>query len=54
MIENSQEIYERVKASLPGCRVLMIEGDQIATMSIHGQVLLLLLLLLLLLSAQKP
>ena len=38
IIENSDEIFQRVTASLPDCRVVLVEGEQIATMSIHDQV----------------
>ena len=38
IIENSDEISARLKASLPGCRVVVVEGEQIATMSIRDQV----------------
>ena len=39
MVENTDEIYARLKLALPECHVLMVEGDQIATMSIRDQVL---------------
>ena len=38
MVENTDEIYARLAQALPGCHVLMVEGEQIATMSIRDQV----------------
>ena len=38
IIENSEEIFARLTAALPDCTVVMVEGEQIATMSIHDQV----------------
>ena len=38
MVENTDEIYQRLLQALPGCHVLLVEGDQIATMSIRDQV----------------
>ena len=38
MIENSDQIYQHLKESLPQCHVVLVEGTQIANMSIHDQV----------------
>ena len=38
MVENTDEVYQRLSQALPGCHVLQVEGDQIATMSIRDQV----------------
>ena len=38
IIENADEIHQRLVAALPGSKVHLVEGEQIASMSIHDQV----------------